>query len=385
MQELPLTEGDRPVDRIGWLQSVLREFNLRDVHVSIDGSQVVIRRVHMPLMSKAELPEAIKWQMKDQIPYPVQDAVFDFRVIRETWDKDIKKQDVLVAAGSASLAKELLTVVERAGGRVQSLTPTQCAAWRCATALMPDVGRGSVAIVEMGSTTTEVTIAKDGCLCLVRTIEVGSLSLTKALAGVVTCERGEVTIDLSRAESLKRRYGVLTETADGLTDDGVPLLHLASLMRPVLEHLATELGRLFNFYKVEMDEAGVLRVLLCGAGASLKQLQPFLAEALGVTVELLNPLLRIPNQAQRLEPESVAENGPRLVVAAGLAIDHGEGLSVLPTEVRQTPAAMSSKKSVAASDRDVGRAGRGGLHLASSLSLFRATGDSARSKSMDEP
>jgi type IV pilus assembly protein PilM len=343
VQELPTPRGGQVIDRVGWLQSALKEFNAREVYVSVNGPQVVIRRVHMPLMSKGEMPEAVKWQMKEQIPYPVQDAVVDFRVVRETWDKDIKKQDVLVAVASTPLARELITVVERAGVRVASLSPTQLAMWRCVTTLIPEVRQGSVAVIEIGAQETEVTIAKDGHICVVRNVAVGSLSMTKALVGVVASEDGEVTIDYSKAEALKRRYGVFTEIAEGTMEEGVPLFHLASLMRPVLENLLTELSRLFDFYKVEIDEAGVSRVLLCGGGANLKQLQPFMADGLGLTVEILNPLMRIPEQVQGPDPDQVAESGPRLAVAIGLALDHGEGLNLLPADMQRAKASAASR------------------------------------------
>jgi len=75
-------------------------------------------------------------------------------------------------------------------------------------------------------------------------------------------------------------------------------------------------------------------VLLCGGGANLKQLQPFLAEGLGLPVEVFNPLLRIIDRVQRIEPEQVAEAGPRLAVAIGAALDHGQGLNLLPARPR---------------------------------------------------
>ena len=336
IQELPTAQAGQPVDRAGWLQSALKEFDADQVHVSVSGSEVAIRRVHMPLMAKHELLEAVKWQVKDQLPFPVQEAVFDCSIIGEVWDKDIKKQDVLVAAASRPFVRELIALVERSGARVASLVPAHLAAWRCAVQLVPEAMKGSVAVIEVGAADTKVTIGKDGQIRLVRDLAVGSASVTDALVGVVPSEKGEITIDPSKAEALKRRYGVLTDDAEGATEEGVPLFHLSFLMRPVLESLLTELSRVANFYKVQMEEAGVSRALLCGGGASLKQLQPFLSEGLGVTMEVLNPLIRIPDRAQPSDPTQVAEGGPRLAVAIGAALEHGQGLNLVPAETRRS-------------------------------------------------
>ena len=158
IQELPVIKSGQSVDRAGWLASALKEFDAREVHVSISGPEAAIRRVHMPLMSKRELPEAVKWQIKEQISFPIQEAMLDFRVMGEVWDKDIKKQDVLVAAASKAVLEELIGLVERSGARVASLEPTQCALWRCVTALIPEAKQGSVAVIEIGASETEVTI-----------------------------------------------------------------------------------------------------------------------------------------------------------------------------------------------------------------------------------
>ena len=93
-----------------------------------------------------------------------------------------------------------------------------------------------------------------------------------------------------------------------------------------------------------MEEGGVSRVLLCGAGANLKQLQPFLANGLGLTVEIFNPLVRIPERFQPLEPEQIADGGPRLAVAIGVALDHGQGLDLLPHQVQHARFETASRR-----------------------------------------
>jgi hypothetical protein len=237
-----------------------------------------------------------------------------------------------------------MQAVERAGARVASITPSHAALWASASALVPDIGRGSVALVEVGASHTEVTIVKDGQIRLVRDLAVGSDSLKDAMVGTVTAEGGPMSIDRERAEHLMRRYGILPDATDGATEDGVPLFHLSSLMRPILEHLLTELSRLFSYHKVQIDEAGVSRLLLCGGGAALNDLQSYLADGLGTTVEVFNPLVRIPERLQALEPEQVAEGGPRLGVAIGLALNHGQGLNVMPEETRRSDRAEADRR-----------------------------------------
>ncbi len=343
VQELPMAQDAQSVDRVGWLQSALTEFGAREVHVAVSGPEVAVRRVHLPLMSPQERSEAVRWQVKDELPFPVQQAEVAFQVLGDVWAKDIKKHDVLVAAAPTAFLRELIAAVERSGARVASLLPSPLAVWACAAALMPETRQGTVALIEVGAQTTHLVIVRDGHVRMVRDVDVGSATLTKALVGETVSERGPVTIDPSKAAALTRRYGVFAGTPEGHTEDGVPLFQLASLMRPILENLLTEVSRFFDFYKTQLDEAGVSRVLLCGGGANLKQLPAVLAEGVGATVDVLNPLVRMPHTAH-LEAEQVAEEGPRLVVAIGAALDHGQGLNLVPREIRRARASGFSQR-----------------------------------------
>ena len=347
IQDLPAGQEGQPVDVAGWLQSAVKTFGARDVHVSLSGPDVAVLRVAAPLMPREELLEAVRWQIKDQVGFPVQDALIECEALGDVWEKDIKKQDLLVVAAPRAGVEERLAAVQRAGCRVVSVCPARAALWRGIEALAPEYRQGALAVVEIGAQATHLLLVKDGQIRIVRELALGSESLTQALVGVVTSEQGEVTIDAARAEALKRRYGVLTESADGTTEDGVPLFHVASLMRPVLEQLLTELSRSCDFYRVQMDEAGISRMLLVGGGAGLRGLPAFLAEGLGMTVEVFNPLMRLTERARMLEPEQVAEDGPRLATAIGLAADHGQRTNLLPPEVRAARASGAAQRALA--------------------------------------
>ena len=363
----------RPLDFAGWLQAALKEFAADELHVSLSGPEVALRRVHLPLMSRRELLEAARWQLKDQISFPVQEAVVDVQLLGEVWDKDIKKQDVLVAAASRAAVDGAVQLVEQAGGRVASVTPAPLALWRSVETFLPEARHGSVAVLEIGGTSTQITIAHQGRIRLVRDLGIGSATVTEALVGMVASEQGEVSIDLAKAEALKRRYGVVKETAEGTTDEGVPLFHLSALMRPVLEQLVTEVSRALDFYRVEMEEAGVGRILLCGGGSNVKQLRAFLADGLGVKVELWNPLPRIPDRVQALEPEQVTEHGPRLAVALGLALEHGQTMRLITPRPRQRAAELPRLQLPAGSWR-MAAASVGGMLAAAFLWMLGTLG-----------
>lgn len=336
VQELPVGDPGS-VDRVGWLQTALKEFDASALHVALAGPDVAIRRIDVPPMSARELREAVRWQVKDQVPFPVQDALLDFRVVGEVWEKDVRKQDVLVAAASRSTADAACELVQRAGGRVVSLTPSPLAACSAVSVLVPAAAQGTVAVMEIGASSTQMVIMKDGVVRAVRELANGGATMTDALVGVVALEHGERAIDRPLAESLKRRYGVLVENPEGSSEEGVPLFHVASLMRPSLESLLTEVARFLDFYKMQARDSSVQRLLLCGGGACLKGLSGFLRDGLGIPTEVFDPLGGL-QAAPTVNVETLEPEGPRLAVAIGLALSPAGVLDLSPPEIRRAKA-----------------------------------------------
>jgi type IV pilus assembly protein PilM len=331
IQELPARSAEESGQHrqlAEWLQPALKEFPALPIAVAIAGPEVIVRRLDVPPMSAKELREAVRWQIKDELPFPIQEAVVDCAVIGEVWDKDVKKQDVLVAAAPRATVQALVATIERAGGQVASVTPGALAAW-AGIAALDQAAAGAIAVVEIGHQASTVAIVKDRQVRVTRELQVGGRGLTDALVGTVASEHGERAIDPATAEALKRRYGVLADDASGVSEEGVPLFHVASLMRPVLEQALTDLSRFLDFYRLQVDPAGVSRVLLCGGGAAVKGLAAFLSDGLGIPVSVWNPLARMAT-ARPLEEEQVADDGPRLAVAAGLAVAPERLLNLLP-------------------------------------------------------
>jgi type IV pilus assembly protein PilM len=305
------------------LRQALSDFGAREIHIGLGGSELVIRRLVLPGMPLAEMAEAVRWQMKDQVSFPVQDAKLAVEVVGENRKREVSQMEVLVAATSGSTFAERLTAVGQIGLSPSSLVPTAQALWSAAWTLHPDARQGDVALLDLGSTQTHLAIASKGMLRMVRDLAVGSETLSQALIGVVASDSGQTVIDSTMAEALKRRYGVLSADQQGSSEEGIPLQQLASLMRPAFEGMVTEISRFLDFYRVQLNGRGVNRLFLCGGGALIRGLAQHLSEALELPVVCLNPLAcESPSQA----------DGPRLAVAFGLAANRGRTLNVMGSD-----------------------------------------------------
>jgi len=313
------------------IRASVRERGAAGVCVVAGGPDIVMRRMELPAMSRRELLEAVKWQMKDELPFPVHEAVLAVEPTRATVEGGVAKQEVLVVAAPQAAMYALIEPLQRAGADVVGIVPAASAVWAAMQAGWPEGRRGSVAVVELGAHATMVILARDQRIWGVRELPVGTAQFVDALVGVVGGEHGDIPIDQELAERLLARDGIVPESADGVSPEGVPLGRVAALMRPVLEQLTTELARFFDFYKLQVHESGIVRIAVCGSGSSMNGLAAALHEALGVPVDAPDPLAGL----RADHPAQLRAIAPRLTRALGAALDAGSGMNLLPLELQQ--------------------------------------------------
>jgi type IV pilus assembly protein PilM len=88
----------------------------KKVVVGVANQRVVARTAELPAMPDAELRSALKYQVQELIPIPVDDAVLDHQVIeRVTGDDGRETLRLLVVAAHKDMLRSLLAALEGAG------------------------------------------------------------------------------------------------------------------------------------------------------------------------------------------------------------------------------------------------------------------------------
>lgn len=327
------TAGHRTDDRPPWLHEALAPYAGQDVHLAVSGSEVFMTQMVLPRMPAHERAEAAKWQVKDQLPFPLPDAVVDV-------------YDTLVVAAPKPWLHAAIATIEGAGVRVGSVEPAPLAGWTCVACCRPVLRAGTVALLDCGAQSAQAVIVDAGRVQMTRQLAVGAQQLIDAVAGVVASEAGTVTIDRAMAERLLQQHGVGVPPEATSLIEGIPAGYLTSSTRPVLEHLTSEMARLLDHYHLQLGKGRVTQVVLYGAGAVFPGLPGRLSEGLGVPVEVFNPLETLdapPSDGAAAPP---AQDGPQLVAAIGLALAHGQGVNLLPPELCQQRAAAAVERHV---------------------------------------
>jgi general secretion pathway protein L len=227
------------------------------VHCAISGEHSYLTTLALPTSATRRLEQVLTFEIDDSLPYDIEDAVFDHVVLERSGDE----MRLLAAVVPVARVRELLAGLDEHG-----IDPRE-------TGVAPLVYRIDqsdeeaqevAAIVDIGHRRTNVAVVGDQ-VRTTRTVLRGGRDFTERLAEV-----GRVTF--SEAEAYKRRDGLAGKVGQVLREALQPVIR--EIRQTLKGHLAAGGHR-------------VTRIHLCGGGALIQGIEPFLADEIGVPVERL--------------------------------------------------------------------------------------------------
>ena len=271
---------------VGALKEALRDVDTQKAKIVcvVNCPQTCVRMITAPPMPLKELTEAIRWEVKNYIPFPLEEAVLDYEITGESVEKGVKKLNITVAAAPRGTIDNLLSFFSGLGLKVFAIIPVS-AAFSNIIRHAKSAGEETLAVIELGASITELNIYRKRHLVFSRKLSLGGKDITQSLMTTLVSDRGKLELNFEQAEEIKRKYGMPEKGTDQLVDDKITTGQILSLMRPRLEQLAGDIESSLDFYREESHGGTVDQILLFGGGASLQGLVPFLNHHLGIRVE----------------------------------------------------------------------------------------------------
>jgi type IV pilus assembly protein PilM len=335
MKEIPPGTDKEDVDKLSQiLKALFKEAGLetKKVRMTVVGSGVQIKRISVPSLPKAELKEAVRWEIKDHLPFPVETAQIDFHILNEYVEDNVKKLDLITVACPKHLVDRTLSIAERAGLQPIHLDVSPFALWNTLSAWDRIKKGETVALIDMGAEKTGIYIFKDGILQFSREVTPAGADITRAVMEGVGSS-GEAHPIYERSEKIKQEIGIPSEPSqERMSDKSASLSKLSFLVRPVLERLAAEIGRSLDYYRSQFNEERIDRILLTGGGANLKNIVSYLANDLRLPVEHFNPLKKILFDSKKIDAQLLDQVGSAFTIAVGLGFTEPKRIELLPAE-----------------------------------------------------
>jgi type IV pilus assembly protein PilM len=329
---------------VGYLTGILRDL-LKDagikngrVSLTVSGSGVNIKRIAIPDMPRAELKEAVRWEIKGQLPFPVDTAYIDFHILGDIIEDKTKKLDLMVVACPNRLIDQTLSIARGAGLDPFHLDVGPFALWD-AFLTWGRVKEGEeVALIDLGADKTNIHLFRGRILQFSREVTPAGTDITRAIMdGMGPAEESSLLYE--RAERIKEILGASSEGSQevlrsldklGAQDKSINVPKIIFHMRPILERMAAEIVRSLDYYKHEFSLDRIDRVLLTGGGAHLKNFSSHLGKELRLPVEQFNPLKEILFDSKKIDTQILDQMGSQFTVAAGVALSQPKRIELLP-------------------------------------------------------
>jgi type IV pilus assembly protein PilM len=267
-------------------------FACRKVVLGISNPQVLVREMQMPDMDAQQRAKALPFQARDIVALPMDQVLLDFVPLGAA-DPDSGLVDGLLVVTPNEPVVAAVQAVERAGLTVVRVDLSAFGALRS----IADENLPTEAVVDLGAQLTTIAVHHLGVPKLVRTVSQGGQELTSWLADRVKMSNDE-------AELAKRTIG--------LSDPDSPV---TKALRDGMRSLLAEIRSSINYFASSHDGTALQQVSLTGGGADLPGLAELLADQIGVSVRVVDPLRRVSSTGRHQ-----AEGGSASAVAIGLAM-----------------------------------------------------------------
>lgn len=271
--------------------------------VAVAGSAVITRVISMPAsLSDKELGAQIQLEADQYIPYPLEEVNLDYEVQGPS-EKNPEMVDVLLAASRSENVEDRVDSLDIAGldaGVVDVEAYAMENACVQLAAQWPNQGKDmTIAVADVGATTTTLNVLHDGKIIYTREQNFGGKQLT---------------------EEIQRRYGLSNEEAGmAKRQGGLPDNYIPEVLDPFKEAMAQQVSRSLQFFYSASAFSEVDMIIMAGGSSSIAGIDDLIEEKLGVTTSIANPFANM-SVASRVKAQSLSNDAPAMMIACGLAL-----------------------------------------------------------------
>lgn len=292
------------IDDINYLaQAILKvkaEANIkaRRVTASLPTFSVFSSIINLPPTDKKNMDAAVAEEAKKVIPLPVEEMILDWKMVPGT-QEDKEGARVFLTGSPKKLVRRYIEIFRLAKLELASLETETFSLVRGLMGNDPS----TVMIVEIGANSTDLSVVQESIPVLNRSLEICGGTVTTALAE-------KLGLSFNQAEQFK--FDLSASLSDSSKEE-LPQL-IVKALAPVIH----EIEYMREFFQSNSGGRKIEKVILSGGGALLMNLADYLSHHLNLQVIIGDPFSRIIYPAE-MKP-IIAEVGPKLAVAAGLAL-----------------------------------------------------------------
>jgi type IV pilus assembly protein PilM len=282
------------------LKKIVLPRSIKRVNISVSGQQAITRYIELPRMNSDELKQSLKFEAQKHIPFPISEVNLDVSILRS--DLPDNKMRVLLAAvkkEALSQRLKLLAAMDLEVGVVDVDSLALMNAFEFNYSQEENIKNKTLALLNIGSSTSNLNIMDSGYPALSRDINIGGNNFTQKISD-------SLGLDFKAAEAMKS------------AQDKEKSEKAAKAIEPILAKLAQEVRTSFDYYE-SRSVTSVEKIFLSGGGSLFSGVKETLANLLGLEVANWDPFKKV-SLAEGIKQDKLKALSGQLAVAVGLAL-----------------------------------------------------------------
>lgn len=253
---------------------------LKDALVTVNSSQIINRELIIDRVAEDELETVIRYELQQFLPINLNDYLVQFTILNEFEEDEVAKYKVFVIAFPDRIAKSYYQLLKLADLKPLSLETTFVSLSKLLkqTKMINQStfsSKNVTAFLDLGASTIDVHICRDGYVDLTRMIKSGGDDIDQMLSY-------RHQIPLKSIDKVKKSIDLMKEDAD----------EIVLTARLAVDNLISEVDRILQFYQ-NKSHCQIESVYLYGGVALMKNLDVYMCDRLNKKVETIKSLNQV--------------------------------------------------------------------------------------------
>jgi type IV pilus assembly protein PilM len=293
------------------------DLSMDEIIVSVPSQNSFARFVNLPPVEEKRIPEMVKFEAVQQIPFGISDVQWDWQLMSEPDSPEIK---VGIFAIKNEVVNAELEHFSREDVQVGYVQMAPMALYNYLLHDRPDLvtsDKQATVVLNIGADNTDLVVCTKSSVWQ-RCILIGGNSFTRAISDAFR-------LNFEKAEKLKRTAPVSKYARQ-----------IFQAMRPVFTDLGSEVQRSLGFYNNSNPDTKITRIVALGGGTKMRGLLKYLQQTLQIPVERPDSFKRL-GMGPGVSPAKFHENVSGFGIVYGLAL---QGLGIAKIESNLLPGSI---------------------------------------------
>ena len=265
--------GVKPEERDELIALSLRQFVKQndlgkdDIIVTVPSQNSFERFVKLPPVEPKRIPEIVRFEAAQQIPFDINDVQWDWQLMTEAGSAETK---VGIFAIKNEVVSSVLEHFTRENVTVSYVQMAPMALYNYALYDHSELGKSDnqvIVILDIGAENSDLVVCAQSTVWQ-RCVPMGGNAFTRAIADAFK-------LNFEKAEKLKRTASMSKYARQ-----------VFQAMRPVFTDLASEIQRSLGFYNSSNPNTKLSKIIALGGGTKMRGLLKYLRQTLQIPVEM---------------------------------------------------------------------------------------------------